>query len=89
MSIDKLNQIKVTVGNLEETAEGQLRGGFAPIGGIDPLVDVNGGCNNHSCNVGCGHTNTGICSNNGCNNGCPTSPVTDGKSSSIGITFSI
>lgn len=66
---------------LEESSEGQLRGGFAVLGGdgIDPQNsngDCNCGCYNRDCNCGC---------NVGCQ---PTSKPTSNGGSPMGFTFS-
>lgn len=90
MNNNNLENLKAAVGSLEQTAEGQLRGGFAVIGGdASPLVDVNGNCTNKECNVGCGVTNAGTCSNDSCNVNCPTSPIATGQTMSLGMTFSL
>lgn len=87
---NQLASLKVNFSNLEETAEGSLRGGFAVVGGeggISPQ-DINYDCVNDGCNNGpCGHSNARRCANIGCNNGCPTSPAPKGNSMSIGMTF--
>lgn len=90
MNNNNLENLKAAVSSLEETAEGQLRGGFAVIGeDVSPLADINRNCNNDKCNVGCGVSNTGTCSNDSCNVNCVTSPVAKGQAMSLGMTFSL
>ncbi len=81
LSIDEL---KSKISTLEESAEGQLRGGFAIIGGdmASPLADVNMDCKNKSCNLGCGSTNSGACINNGCNGGCEPTTIKEDEGGS-------
>lgn len=86
-----LKELKDAISSLEQTAEGQLKGGFAVVGGGVSPQDTNGGCNNIGCNGGCGQTNTGTCSNTSCNNGCTpiTSPTSGGQINPVSLSFSV
>lgn len=95
MKTDKIESLKAAVSSIEQTAEGQLRGGFAVIGGggtADPLGNTkctNDGCKNNGCNDCVGGPDNNGCSNSGCNGNCPTSPTSQGQTMSLGMTFSI
>lgn len=95
MNNNNLENLKAAVGSLEQTAEGQLRGGFAVIGGdgpADPLANTkctNKGCANNGCNECVGASDNIGCDNNGCNGNCVTSPVAKGQTMSLGMTFSL
>ncbi|MBD5347106.1 MAG: hypothetical protein HDR92_08265 [Bacteroides sp.] len=91
MNKDSLNlkDLPASIDSLETTAEGQLRGGFAVMGGgtASPMRAndqcINGGCSNNSCNGSHNEKNKG-CHNNGCtsdsnneacyNEGCSSGP---------------
>lgn len=86
------DDIQVVVDSLNETAEGQLKGGFAVIGGSSDSspMRLDNGCTNDGC-----HNYKESC-DNATNNGCtnhstckPTTPSSRNSGSTIGMTFSI
>ena len=102
MNKDSLNlkNLPASIDSLETTAEGQLRGGFAVMGGgTDSPMRANGlcvnTCNNDKCtgavgtnkchNTECDSTtNNSVCSNSGCVN--KPSSKTNSSVPSLGIT---
>lgn len=89
-----LKDLPATIYSLETTAEGQLRGGFAVMGGgtASPMRTnvrcINDGCHNNSCNGSNKEQNNG-CHNNSCtadsnNEACHNAGCSSGPSGNTG-----
>lgn len=93
MNKSTIKLLEASYDSLERTAEGQLRGGFAFIGGdaVSPLgkdldcINLNPICTNDGCNAGCddGIVN-GKCVNVSCK---PATPAPKNGAGSFGMTF--